>query len=479
VIVEGQARGVAAAPARPRTTHAAVTYSASWAFALFAVDLSMFAVSAYAAHLIAQHYWRMPPPAMIVAGDLIVVGMWVLMFRLLGLYTRTYAFRMKDELYYTIAALSLGVMPQLIVFTIVPAISTSRMGAIFFLAASFVFVGAGRTVMHGVRNLRIFQRNHRIAVIGTGSRVHEALASLDVDAASSAIVMEVDDIDATLSQGALGDQTPDRIAWFSRAIESRCNTLVFTEMVDPRFLPSILDVAARYHMRVAFAPPRIKRYSFSLALETSGSQALIVARQLNACTPTARLKKRLLDVGLGVCATILFSPLMLLCAIAVYVDSGFPIIYRQERIGMHGKRFDILKFRSMRLDAENESGAVWVRENDDRRTRVGAILRTLSFDELPQLVNVLAGDMSLVGPRPERPVFVEKFRRLLPRYDERHLVPPGITGWSHIHMRRLVREDDIAERLDYDLRYVEQWTVWMDVSILLKTAVEFLFHRPG
>jgi putative colanic acid biosynthesis UDP-glucose lipid carrier transferase len=131
----------------------------------------------------------------------------------------------------------------------------------------------------------------------------------------------------------------------------------------------------------------------------------------------------------------------------------------------------------MRVDAESETGAVWVRENDDRRTRVGAVLRRLSFDELPQLFNVLSGDMSLVGPRPERPVFEERFRQMLPRYDERHLVPPGITGWSHIHMRRLVNQDDIAERLEYDLRYVEQWTVWLDVSILFKTALEFLFHR--
>lgn len=146
---------------------------------------------------------------------------------------------------------------------------------------------------------------------------------------------------------------------------------------------------------------------------------------------------------------------------------------------MGGKPFTILKFRSMKLDAEKHSGAVWVRENDDRRTRVGAILRRLSFDELPQIFNVLRGEMSLVGPRPERPIFVEQFRTQLPRYDERHLVPPGITGWSHIHMRRLVNQDDIAERLEYDLRYVEQWTIWLDVSIMFKTGLEFLFHKSG
>jgi putative colanic acid biosynthesis UDP-glucose lipid carrier transferase len=232
-------------------------------------------------------------------------------------------------------------------------------------------------------------------------------------------------------------------------------------------------------MRVAFAPPRIKRYSFSLSLETNGSQALIVARQLNACTPVARLKKRILDIVLGSAALIIFAPVMLLCAIAVYLESGRPVLFRQQRVGMGGKPFDILKFRSMRVDAESQPGAVWVRENDDRRTRVGAVLRKLSFDELPQLLNVLRADMSLVGPRPERPMFVEEFRRILSRYDERHLVPPGITGWSQIHMRRLLDPSDINEKLAYDLRYVEQWTVWLDASILFKTAVEFLFHRSG
>jgi exopolysaccharide biosynthesis polyprenyl glycosylphosphotransferase len=332
--------------------------------------------------------------------------------------------------------------------------------------------------MHGVRNLRIFQRNERMAIIGTATRVREAVSSLDLDAVTSTVLLEVQDIDATLlQQNAGGGGMLENIEWFSRAIESRCDTLIFTEMVDPKFLPPILDVAARYHMRVAFAPPRIKRQAFSLSLETNGSQTLIVARQLNACTPTARLKKRLLDLGVGSFALILFGPIMLVCAAAVYLDSGLPVLYRQERVGMNGKRFQILKFRSMRVDAESETGAVWVRENDDRRTRVGAVLRRLSFDELPQLFNVLSGDMSLVGPRPERPVFEERFRQMLPRYDERHLVPPGITGWSHIHMRRLVNQDDIAERLEYDLRYVEQWTVWLDVSILFKTALEFLFHR--
>lgn len=456
----------------------AVTYSPNWALALFAVDLVLFVASAYLAHLLAQRVWHTPPFAKQITGAVIVIALWIAMFRTLGLYTRTYAFKMRDELYYTFAALSLGVLPQLVVFSIVPAISTSRVGALLSLGFSIVMVGSGRAVMNGVRNLGMFRRSARIAFVGTPARIRDAVASIDRQIESPPLLVEVQDVDATLRASDGGGPVPiEAVPWFAKALHSHCGTIAFTEMVDPHLIPQILDVAGKYHIRVAFAPPRIKRHSFRLSLETSGNQALIVATQLNACTPTARLRKRLLDLVVGSVALIVFAPIMLVCAIAVYLESGGPILYRQERVGMSGKPFTIFKFRSMRVDAEKETGAVWVRENDDRRTRVGAILRRLSFDELPQIFNVLRGDMSLVGPRPERPVFVEQFRKQFPRYDERHLVPPGITGWSHIHMHRLVNQDDIGERLEYDLRYVEQWTIWLDVSIMFKTAFEVLFHK--
>jgi exopolysaccharide biosynthesis polyprenyl glycosylphosphotransferase len=468
----------------PLTTHkppAVVTYSRFWALALFVVDLALFVLSTYLARLVAERVWHTPPLNKQIIGTIVVVSLWILMFHALGLYRRTYAFRVKDELYYTVAALSLGVMPQLIVYSIVPSISTSRVGAALALGLSIVLVCTGRAFMHVLRiNVDAFQRKSRIAIIGTGTRIREAVASLDLSSGVSPLLIEVGDLDATLASevGRIASQL-EGVSWFAQAIQSRCDTLIFTEVMDPRFLPRVLDIAARYHMRVAFAPPRIKRHAFSLSLETNGYQALIVATQLNACTPGARLTKRIMDIALGTTALLVFSPIMVLCAVAVYLESGRPVLFRQERVGMNGDPFTMLKFRSMRPDAESDLGAVWVRENDDRRTRVGAVLRRLSFDELPQLFNVLAGDMSLVGPRPERPVFVEQFRTILERYDERHLVRPGITGWSQIHMKRILKTSEVAEKLDYDLRYVEQWSVLLDVSILFKTAAEFLFQRPG
>jgi exopolysaccharide biosynthesis polyprenyl glycosylphosphotransferase len=480
VYVESQHSETSPVPVTTHKTPAVVTYSRSWAFALFVVDLTLFVLSTYLAKLVAERLYHTPPLNKQILGVVIVVTLWILMFHALGLYRRTYAFRVKDELYYTVAALSLGVMPQLIVYSIVPAISTSRVGAMLALALSIVLVGTGRAFMHGLRSsLDIFRRKSRIAIIGTGMRVREAISSLDLSNGASPLLIEVEDLDATLTGAPGGLSSLECVDWFAQALDSRCDTLIFTEMMSPHFLPRVLDVASRYHMRIAFAPPRIKRHAFSLSLETNGNQALIVATQLNACTPTARLTKRIIDIVFGSIALALFFPIMLLCAIAIIIESGRPILYRQERVGMGGKSFNILKFRSMCLDAESKIGAIWVRENDDRRTRVGAILRRLSFDELPQLFNVLRGDMSLVGPRPERPVFVEQFRQMFPRYDERHLVQPGITGWSHVQMRRLVETSDISERLEYDLRYLEQWSLWLDISILFKTAIEFLFQKAG
>jgi lipopolysaccharide/colanic/teichoic acid biosynthesis glycosyltransferase len=168
---------------------------------------------------------------------------------------------------------------------------------------------------------------------------------------------------------------------------------------------------------------------------------------------------------------------MLVVAIAIYLESGGPVLYRQERIGQDGSVFDILKFRSMRKDAESATGAVWAKSNDARVTKVGRFLRRTSLDELPQIFNVLRGQMSIVGPRPERPVFVEHFRDAIDRYDERHLVRPGITGLSHVHMNRDVDQSAIGQRLEYDLFYIEHWSPMMDLSIVFKTGCEFLLHR--
>lgn len=180
----------------------------------------------------------------------------------------------------------------------------------------------------------------------------------------------------------------------------------------------------------------------------------------------------LISSGIGL---ILLSPLFLLTALAVKITSPGPIFYRQERMGLDGNTFGMWKFRSMRVDAEVSTGAVWARENDDRRTSVGKFLRSTSFDELPQLWNVFQGNMSLVGPRPERPVFVNKFRHEIPNYMLRHRVKTGITGWAQINGWR--GDTSLEKRIECDIYYIRNWSLWLDFKILFLTVFKGFVNR--
>lgn len=183
--------------------------------------------------------------------------------------------------------------------------------------------------------------------------------------------------------------------------------------------------------------------------------------------------KRALDLLVSVVALVLLSPLLLFISFLIKLTSpGAPVLYVQERVGLDGKPFPMIKFRSMRPDAEAATGPVWAKDKDPRRTRLGAFLRRFSIDELLQFVNVLLGEMSVVGPRPERPHFVEQFSLKVPRYLERHKEKAGITGWAQVNGLR--GNTSIEERTAYDLWYVEHWTIWLDIKIMLRTLISVL-----
>jgi Undecaprenyl-phosphate glucose phosphotransferase len=188
-----------------------------------------------------------------------------------------------------------------------------------------------------------------------------------------------------------------------------------------------------------------------------------------------RLLKRVFDIVVGAAALVGLSPMMLAIAVGIKLTSRGPVLYRQERMGLDGRRFSMLKFRSMVPDAEADTGPRWAVPDDPRRTGFGAFLRRASLDELPQLFNVLRGEMSLVGPRPERPSFVEDFRRRVPRYMLRHKVKAGITGWAQINGWR--GNTSIEKRIEYDLYYIERWSLGFDIKILLQTIWLGFRHR--
>jgi Undecaprenyl-phosphate glucose phosphotransferase len=185
--------------------------------------------------------------------------------------------------------------------------------------------------------------------------------------------------------------------------------------------------------------------------------------------------KRAMDIALSLLALLILSPVMAALAVIVKISSPGPIFYRQERCGLNGKPFNMLKFRTMPVDAEKHTGPVWASKDDPRRTRLGAFLRKTSLDELPQFINVLKGDMSLVGPRPERPVFIQKFSKTVPNYMARHCVKAGITGWAQVHGWR--GNTSLRKRIQFDLYYITHWNPWLDIRILCMTLWTGIFHR--
>jgi sugar transferase (PEP-CTERM system associated) len=212
----------------------------------------------------------------------------------------------------------------------------------------------------------------------------------------------------------------------------------------------------------------LERETMSVDLAAVQPGWFIFSDGFRGCGP-AQLGKRCFDITISLLLLLFTLPLMMLTWLLIALESPGSALYRQERVGLFGKPFVLLKFRSMRIDAENDGKAQWARTNDPRVTRVGSIIRKLRIDELPQLWNVLRGDMSFVGPRPERPAFVSRFTEQIPFYAERHCVRPGITGWAQINYPYGASLEDARNKLSYDLYYVKNHGLFLDILIAMQT----------
>lgn len=188
-----------------------------------------------------------------------------------------------------------------------------------------------------------------------------------------------------------------------------------------------------------------------------------------------RILKRSMDIFIGILALILFSPIMLVAIIGTRISSKGPIIYKQKRIGLHNKEFEMYKFRSMMVQTDGGDASKWTTSNDPRVTGFGRFMRKTSIDELPQIFNVLKGDMSLVGPRPERPFYVDKFKEEIPRYMVKHQVRPGMTGWAQVNGYR--GDTSIEKRIECDLYYIENWSAFFDIKIMFRTVFEGFINK--
>ena len=239
-------------------------------------------------------------------------------------------------------------------------------------------------------------------------------------------------------------------------------------------------------MAGAFAPKPVRDFGHEMLLgavgvgarsKEAGGQVDLAAvndndieKRVTRRTPApAQWSKRVFDVLAAFGLIVFLAPLLVLTAIAIRLDSKGPVLYRQRRIGFHGEEFEIFKFRSMRIDAEKD-GARWAAADDDRITRVGRFIRRTRIDEIPQAINILRGEMSFVGPRPERPEFVTLLEKEIPHYHERHLVKPGITGWAQVKHEYTASVEGARTKLTYDLFYVKHFSLLLDLLIVLMTV---------
>lgn len=324
----------------------------------------------------------------------------------------------------------------------------------------------------------IFRR--RTLIYGTGSRA-EAIATLRrrADRRGFQIVGYVPAIESDDPDGCDSANSAGRSSLSTLALESGAEEIVIA--VDDRRgkLPirALLDRRLR-GVEVIDLVEFLERETGKIPVELVTPGWLIFSKGFRQSR--ARLfAKRVRDVAIAGVALLVAWPLLIAIAAAIKIEDGWrsPVFYRQKRVGYLGSQFELLKFRSMIVNAEADGQAVWAAENDDRITRVGRLIRRFRFDELPQVFNVLRGHMSIVGPRPERPEFVEELSESIPFYVERHTVKPGITGWAQLRYVYGASEEAALEKLRYDLYYVKNHSLFLDLVIILQTAEIILWSK--
>ena len=441
-----------------------------------AADLAVLALAFGLAYLTRFHSWlphdSVPPAEETLLSLAMALVIYPLTYRQANLYTTNRARTHIGEAFEVFRA---TVFATLILGTVIYFTRErySRMTLAIFVGYALVLVTATRLAFRQLFN-ELRRRGYNlksILVIGAGElgqRVIETVEShrelgfrvtgvltrksekIGTMVKGAPVVGMVADVDAVLEQNPV-DQV-----------------IIALPIEDQPLVKQLMEQLALRTVDVKVVPDLYQYITLCGGLEEFGGLP-IISLQGGPLHGWNLVGKRVFDTLVSLLALLLSGPVMFVTAVLVKLTSPGPVLYRQERMGMDGRTFSILKFRTMRTDAEAGTGATMAQAGDSRRTPIGAFLRRLSIDELPQFFNVLVGDMSLVGPRPERPVFIEEFKRQIPRYHLRHKVKAGITGWAQVNGLR--GQTSSQKRIEYDLYYIENWSLLLDLKILLRTAL--------
>jgi sugar transferase (PEP-CTERM system associated) len=367
-----------------------------------------------------------------------------------------------------IVALALGILLLSVVFFIVPPVAFWRSSLLYATWIALFAMVAVRIALRDLLGGERFKR--RVMVLGAGPRAARIAALAGSSGAGFAVVGYIGMNDGpgavagAVNRGDLAS-LPDHLLRLGAsevvlALEERRNALPLNDLLR------IKTTGVQVHDFSSF----LERETGRVDLDSLNPSWLIFSDGFSSGRRLSGVAKRLFDVAASLILLAFTFPLILATALAVKLESRGPVFFRQRRVGLYGMPFDVIKLRSMRLDAEVGGKAVWAQKDDPRVTRVGRIIRKLRIDELPQIWSVLKGEMSFVGPRPERPQFVADLEARLPYYAERHVVKPGITGWAQINYPYGASVEDAREKLEFDLYYAKNYTPFLDLLILLQTA---------
>ncbi|MBN1487851.1 MAG: undecaprenyl-phosphate glucose phosphotransferase, partial [Anaerolineae bacterium] len=389
-----------------------------------------------------------------------------------------------DEFYSLLTSVTVGTLMGVALASLVLRNFTvggdySRAMIFYAWMLSILFVTLGR-VFNSLLRKRLISSGwgrRRVLLLGTGDVARMILQKIlwSPELGYDAVGVVVSDGDH--DEALLGVPVVGRTTHLSRLIYETGADEVIIALPEETSHQEILWLIAeceRGHVTIRVYPDLFQIMAGPVGIGELGGLPLLTVRDI-ALTGWRRVAKRAMDIAGAWLGLVFLSPIMLLISILIKLESPGPVFYVQERMGLDARPFPVLKFRSMRADAE-QHGPGWTTPDDPRRTRIGKFIREKNIDELPQFVNVLFGQMSLVGPRPERPVYVEQFRRNIPRYMDRHREKAGLTGWAQVNGLR--GDTSIIERTKYDLWYIENWSLQLDIKIILRTILQ-IFHSPN
>ena len=364
-------------------------------------------------------------------------------------------------------AISLGVIFQSVIFFLTPSLTFWRSNLLYSMLVATVLLVGVRAILG--RTLGGDRFKHRIIVLGVGSRAAR-IAALGAKPGANFVIagfVDMGEPDPVIADAVLRADIPNLAGHvidngateLVLALQERRNALPVKDLLRVKTTGVLVNEISGF----------LERETGRIDLQSVNPSWLIFSDGFSSGRILSSAFKRAFDIAASLILLILTLPVMIVAAIAIKIESKGPALYRQRRVGLYNQGFDILKLRSMRQDAEVAGKAVWAAENDPRITRIGRFIRKVRIDELPQTWTVLKGEMSFVGPRPERPQFVQQLEEQLPFYAERHMVKPGITGWAQINYPYGASIEDARHKLEYDLYYAKNYSPFLDLLILLQT----------